>query len=154
MITAWRITQAKYATTAFDGEGARLEGGRWTSPGLSAVYVAGSVALAALEMLVHVDSSILPANVRIPCTFTEALVRRLDRSQLPSNWQSSPAPPELQQLGDRWLNAGASAILEVPSAVVEIESNYLLNPAHPDFRRIQIGEASPFEVDLRLLKGK
>ena len=56
----------------------------------------------------------------------------------------------MQQLGDGWLNAGASAVLEVPSAVVEIESNYLLNPAHPDFRRIQIGEPSHFEFDLRL----
>src|SRR5688572_21147445 len=154
MITAWRITKAKYATTAFDGEGARLEGGRWTSPGLSVVYVAGSVALAALEILVHVDSSILLAYVRIPCKFNEVLVSRINRNHLPSNWQSSPALPELQQLGDGWLNTGTSAVLEVPSAVVEIESNYLLNPAHPDFRRIQIGEPSHFEFDLRLLKRK
>lgn len=152
MITAWRITKARHAATAFDGEGARIEGGRWNSPGLPAVYVAENAALAALEMLVHLDPSILPAYVRIPCTFNEALVAKLDRGQLPRNWQSSPAPPELQQLGDAWLKSGSSAILEVPSAVIEIESNYLLNPGHPDFGRIEIGAVSPFEFDLRLLK--
>lgn len=152
MITAWRITKAKHATTAFDGEGAKVEGGRWNSPGLPVVYVAANAALAALEILVHVDSSILPAYVRIPCTFSEAFVINLDRDRLPPNWQSSPAPPELQQIGDEWLKSGSSAILEVPSAIIEIESNYLLNPAHPDFARIEIGAASLFEFNLRLLK--
>lgn len=152
MITAWRITKAKYAATAFDGEGAKIEGGRWSSPGLPVVYVAENAALAALEILVHVGSSILPAYVRIPCTFSAALAIHLDRRQLPPNWPSSPAPPELQELGDAWLKSGASAIFEVPSAIIASESNYLLNPAHPDFARIEIGAASSFEFDLRLLK--
>lgn len=150
MITAWRITKAKYAATAFDGEGATIEGGRWNSPGLPVVYVAETAALAALEMLVHIDASMLPPYVLIPCTFNEVHVTSLDRGQLPPNWQSSPAPPELQQLGDAWLKSGSSAILKVPSAVIEIESNYLLNPAHPDFAGIEIGAPSPFDFDLRL----
>lgn len=152
MVTAWRITKAKYAATAFDGEGARIEGGRWNSPGLPVVYVAESAALAALEILVHVDPSILPAYVRIPCTFSEALVTHLDRGQLPPSWQSSSASPELQRIGDAWLRGGSSAILEVPSAVIEIESTYLLNPAHADFARIEIGTPASFEFDWRLLK--
>ncbi len=152
MTTAWRITMARHAGTAFDGEGARIEGGRWNSPGLSVVYVAETAALAALEMLVHLDPGFLPEYVRIPCVFNEALVVDLDRNQLPANWQSSPAPTELQQLGDAWLKSGSSAILRVPSAVVDIESNYLLNPLHPDFARIEIGPASAFEFDVRLLK--
>jgi RES domain-containing protein len=146
------MTKAKYAATAFDGEGATIEGGRWNSPGLPVVYVAENAALAALEILVHVDPSILPAYVRIPCTFREALVTHLDRGQLPPNWQSSPALPELQQIGDAWLRSGVSAILEVPSAVSEIESNYLLNPVHPDFARIEIGTPASFEFDRRVLK--
>ena len=150
MITAWRITKTRHAATAFDGEGAKIEGGRWNSPGLPVVYVAETAALAALEMLVYIDASILPPYVLIPCTFKEALVMNLDRGQLPPNWQSSPAPPELQQLGDAWLKSGSSAILKVPSAVIEIESNYLLNPAHPDFAGIEIGAPSPFDFDLRL----
>ena len=152
MITAWRITKAKHAATAFDGEGAKLEGGRWNSPGLPVVYVAENAALAAIEMLVHLDPSILPAYVRIPCTFTDTLVMTLDRDTLPPNWKSSPAPPELQQLGDAWLKSASSAVLEVPSAIIELESNYLLNPSHPDFAAIEIGAPFPFDFDLRLLK--
>lgn len=152
MITAWRITKAKYAATAFDGEGAKMEGGRWNSPGLPAVYVADSAALATLEILVHGDPNVLAAYVRIPCTFSEALVTYLDRARLPAKWQSSPAPPELQRIGDGWLKSGTSAVLEVPSAVIPTESNYLLNPLHADFAQIDIGTPSPFESDVRLFK--
>lgn len=152
MITAWRITKAKYAATAFDGEGARSEGGRWNSPGLPVVYVADSAALAALEILMHVDPHVLAAYVRIPCTFSETLVTYLNRARFPANWQSSPAPPELQQIGDGWLKRGTSAILEVPSAVIPTESTYLLNPLHADFAQMEIGTPSPFEWDVRLFK--
>jgi RES domain-containing protein len=152
-LAAWRIVKARHAAGAFDGEGARVEGGRWNSPGMPVVYTSQSAALAALEMLVHLGrGSILGAYVLIPCTFDDALVSRLDRKRLPRNWRSYPAPPELQLIGDQWIKSGRSAALEVPSAVIETDSNYLLNPRHRDFRAIRIMDPQPFEFDLRLVE--
>jgi RES domain-containing protein len=153
VITAWRIVKARHATNAFDGEGARLEGGRWNSPGSPMVYTAGSAALAALEMLVHLGrSATLPAYVLIACSFEETLVSRLDRSRLPARWRSYPAPPELQLLGDAWLKSNSSAVLEVPSAVIPTDPNYLLNPGHRDFTSVGVSLPEPFQFDLRLLR--
>jgi RES domain-containing protein len=150
VITAWRIVKARHGANAFDGEGARLEGGRWNSPGSPMVYTAGSAALAALEMLVHLGrSATLPAYVLIACSFHEALVTRLDRMRLPTHWHSYPAPPELQLLGDAWLKSHASPVLEVPSAVIPTESNYLLNPRHREFSK-QAGDTVTIQLERRL----
>jgi RES domain-containing protein len=117
------------------------------------VYTAGSPALAALEMLVHLGRpATLPAYVLIACSFEEALVTRLDRSRLPRHWRSYPAPPELQLLGDEWLKSRTSPVLEVPSAVITTELNYLLNPRHRDFASVARSTPEPFEFDLRLLR--
>jgi RES domain-containing protein len=152
-ITAWRIVKARRAGSAFDGEGARMAGGRWNSPGMSVVYTSSSAALAALEMLVHLGrGAILGAYALIPCAFDEILVARLNRRQLPPNWRSYPATPELQALGDDWIRSRRSAVLEVPSVVIENEPNYLLNPNHQDFKAIRIKRPLPFRFDLRLLK--
>jgi RES domain-containing protein len=153
VITAWRIVKARHAANAFDGEGARLEGGRWNSPGSPMVYTAGSAALAALEMLVHLGrAATLPSYVLIACSFDDALVTRLDRSRLPPHWRSYPALPDLQRLGDEWLKSHASAVFEVPSAVIPSEPNYLLNPRHRDFASVVQSAPQPFEFDLRLLR--
>lgn len=152
-LTTWRIVKARHAAGAFDGAGARVEGGRWNSPGTPVVYTSQSAALAALELLVHLGrGSILSAYVLIPCAFDEALVSRLDRVRLPVNWRAYPAPPELQLIGDEWAKGGGSAVLEVPSAVIDTDSNFLLNPRHPDFHTIRVMDPWPFEFDLRLLK--
>lgn len=154
MATGWRIVKSRHAGTAFDGEGARLYGGRWNSLGTRMIYTSGSVSLAVLEVLVHVqEANLISSYSLIPARFDDALVQHLDRSRLPDDWRSYPAPPELQQLGDEWVRSQTSSVLEVPSAVVERESNYLLNPAHPDFSSIFIGEPEPFNFDERLLAG-
>ena len=117
------------------------------------VYTSQSAALAALEMLVHLGRpSILAAYVLIPCVFDDAFVSRLDRKRLPRNWRVYPAPPALQMIGDEWARRSTSAVLEVPSAVIEADSNYLLNPHHPDFHAIRVRNPQPLEFDLRLLK--
>ena len=153
MITAWRIVKAKHESSAFDGEGARLAGGRWNSPGLAVIYTAQSAALAALEMLVHLESSsLLSSYVLIPCSFQKRLVLRLDRTRLPAQWRAHPAVPPLQLLGDAWLKNGLSTVLEVPSVIIQSESNYLLNPVHPDFASIDVGPAQPLDFDVRLVK--
>ncbi|MGH7614190.1 MAG: RES family NAD+ phosphorylase [Gemmatimonadales bacterium] len=154
MPAAWRIVKAKHAARAFDGEGARLHGGRWTSVGRSAVYTSGTVALATLELLVHLDSAApLAAYVLFAVAIPEQTVSVLDPISLPRNWRASPAPAALRALGDRWLEESRSAVLRVPSAVVGavgVEFNYLLNPAHPDFHRITIGPEQAYDLDERL----
>jgi RES domain-containing protein len=153
VLTACRIVKARHADAAFDGEGARVLGGRWNSPGLPVVYTAGGAALAALEMLAHVGkTNLLPAYVLIACSFKTSIVLRLDRKRLPRDWHSYPARPELQLVGDAWLKDATSAVLEVPSAIIPSESNYLLNPKHADFAAIAIAKPRPFELDLRLLR--
>jgi RES domain-containing protein len=153
LLTAWRIVKARYAANAFDGEGARQHGGRWTSPGLPVVYVAESAALAALELLVHLGrGSALDAYVLIACSFSDDLVSTLDPARLPATWRSFPAPADLQLLGDEWIARKASAVLKVPSAIVETEANYLLNPLHPDFTAIVQADPRPFRFDVRLVQ--
>jgi RES domain-containing protein len=152
MITAWRLVHPMYAEDAFSGEGPRRRGGRWNVPGTAIVYTAESVSLATLELVVHNQRALrLPEYVLFSCTFPDAIVETLDRKLLPGNLRDYPAPPELQQLGTNWLRSRVSAVLRVPSSVIEEEVSYLLNPEHEDFRSIDIGHPRPFHVDLRLL---
>ena len=151
MITSWRITAAEHAGVAFDGEGARTYGGRWNSPGVAVVYTSSSAALAALELLVRIrQREALTGYVLFACTFAEDSVWRPE--SLPPNWRNHPAPPLLKQIGDRWAGAAQPAVMEVPSAIIQTESNYILNPAHPDFPTIRIAEPIPFALDVRLLQ--
>lgn len=151
VITAWRITKARHAATAFNGEGARIAGGRWNSPGSAVVYTSGSLALAALEIVVHVArAELLGSYVAFSCEFAESLVERVSLSDLPRDWRTSPVPPDTQAFGDEWLGRARSAVLAVPSAIIDVESNYLLNPAHRDFRKVRISAARPFSFDGRL----
>ncbi|MBC7909095.1 MAG: RES domain-containing protein [Pyrinomonadaceae bacterium] len=152
MPTGWRIVKTKYAAHAFDGEGARLYGGRWNSPGLRMVYTSESLALAALEILAHMGkSSMLAFYSRCAAHFDDSLVTSLDRSRLPANWRTYPSPSELQFLGGAWMAAETSVVLEVPSVMIETESNYLLNPLHPDYASLVIDPPEPFDFDPRLI---
>jgi RES domain-containing protein len=151
MRQAWRIVKEKHATTAFDGQGAWLFGGRWNSRGTRIVYTSGTLALAALESLVHLNPPVAFKYVAIPLEFDEALLETITIAGLPTNWTEEPPPPATMKLGDLWIKQARSAVLELPSAVIPAESNYLLNPAHPDFKKIAIGKPVPFSFDQRLL---
>jgi RES domain-containing protein len=151
MVTAWRITKRKHAREAFTGAGAREFGGRWNNPGTAMVYTAQSQSLAALEMLVHVDSSeLLGKYVLIGVEFDPALVRPVELSVLPRHWRSDPPPPEVRAIGDNWILAGSSAVLQVPSALVPGENNFLLNPAHKDFAQLSFCKPLSFRFDPHL----
>ena len=149
-ITAWRIVKRKRAKAAFTGEGARLYGGRWNSAGVAIVYTAASLSLAALEMVVHLDSSeLLDSYVVFEVGIDESLVAQVELPQLPRNWRADPPPVRVREVGDGWARAGTSVVLQVPSAILPAEHNFLLNPRHPDFRRLVIGKPSPFRFDPR-----
>lgn len=149
-LRVWRL--CKRAHAAFDGEGARLAGGRWNRRGTRMVYTAGSLSLAALEMLVHAEPSLLPADlVAIPADIPASVgIEPLAEDLLPSDWRRNPAPEALAALGTDWVASARTPVLAVPSAIVPRERNYLLNPAHPDFGKIRRGAPEAFSLDSRL----
>jgi len=154
-LSAWRIVKRKLASEAFSGEGARLYGGRWNSPGVRILYTAQSRSLAALEILVHlVSPDLLRQYVVFEVSFDETLVTAAEESKLPADWQAEPPPTALRAIGDSWAAARASAVLQVPSAIIPDESLFLLNPIHDDFAKLKIGEPLPFRMDPRLLRKK
>lgn len=154
MIRAYRICQARYADTAFDGEGTRLHGGRWNHKGTPVIYLAGSVALAQLEMLVHLDSDsvLMSRYVVIAVDIPDDLITDPGAAALPDDWESRAGKQHTADVGDQWFRSKASAVLKVPSAVVPIEFNYLANPLHPDFHRLKIGQPMSLRFDSRLVK--
>jgi RES domain-containing protein len=148
----WRLCRDNLASKAFSGEGPFRIGGRWTPPGVRVVYVAESRSLAAMEVLVHHIGTEVFALTRwtvIPVDVPDAVIEIPAR--LPDIWRAEPPMGAVQDFGARWVRECRSAVLRVPSAVVSGEFNYLLNPAHPDFKRLQIGRAEPFAFDTRIM---
>ncbi len=150
-VTAWRIVRHEHAASAFTGIGARLMGGRFNSAGTPLVYAADCYALALLEVRVHVPSFRgMRGRVAFRIEFSEDLVERAGADALPSDWQARPAARAAQRFGDDWARSGRSVVLAVPSVIAPEHVNYLLNPDHPDFGLVQIGEPVPVVVDPRL----
>lgn len=149
--TGWRIVLDDQAATAFDGEGARLCGGRWNSVGVSMVYASEHQSLAALEIRVHIDRTRMGRRYKcFAFQFDESLMEVFRIAALPKDWMQEPPPPALQQLGDDWVKSGASVILAVPSVVIPKELDYLINPKHPGFARLKIEKPTDFAFDQRL----
>lgn len=150
----WRLCQARFADSAFDGSGAQRYGGRWHWPGTPVVYTASSLSLAALEALVHFDQDLTPAHfvafdVGIP---SRLRLRRITPAQLPPDWRAAPPADATRDIGTHWIRSCGTVGLIVPSALVPHEHNVLLNPRHPDFAHIRIGTPEPFAFDPRLLR--
>jgi RES domain-containing protein len=150
-VVVWRLCAAKYADRAFDGEGARLNGGRWSLPGLAIVYTSESRALAAMEVLANVDEPsrlFLNTWVLVPAVVPDDAIERPAR--FPETWRDVPRAAESALFGVAWTRERRSAALRVPSVIVPGEFNYLLNPAHADFKQVKIGKPESFTFDPRL----
>ena len=149
----WRLSKARHAASAMDGEGARLVGGRWSSPGRKAVYLSEHLSLAALEILVHVSRDTAPAHVAIALEVPDELMLHAETfANLPTDWRDTEAPLSTRALGDAWLDARTTALLRVPSVLIPEEFNVILNPRHPDAARIKQVATAPFVFDPRLFK--
>jgi len=138
----YRIEREKYLETTLKGVGAALtEGYRWNSLNTYLVYTAESRALATLEVSVHIDlSEDLPTDrfyveIDIPEDI-EILELKID--ELPENWDSKPPMLETQYIGDDFVTQNNAAVLKVPSSLVPPEYNYLINPNHPDSKKIKV----------------
>ncbi|MCA9416202.1 MAG: RES family NAD+ phosphorylase [Candidatus Omnitrophica bacterium] len=129
--STFRMVRTGYVESAFDGEGAGLNGERWSSVGTPMVYAAGTLSLATLEPLVHLKNleTIFHRYLVIPVEFEERLVDPMVPKKLPKGWNSPEPISETQILG---------------------ESNYPINPRHPDFKKISIGKLFGFNPDSRL----
>ena len=151
MLQAWRLVHRKYVHNAFSGEGARLAGGRWNLEGSAVVYTAGSLSLALLEIIVHLEfKEALKLYKAIPVEIPEALLLVIDPSRLLDGWSASPPQSCTQFIGNCWVEGMASAVLKVPSAIIPNEFNYLLNPAHPEFGQIKPGAPIDLPIDPRV----
>ena len=134
------------------GTGAKLVGGRWNSPGVAMLYTSENRALTLAEYWVHVHPSNLPTDVcvveiEVPDT---ARIMSIPLSSLPENWRVGPPLTSLRQAGDQWVLNKQSLILEVPSAVMPLESNYILNPVHQDMARASIISITDYVWDRRM----
>lgn len=148
----YRIGQTKYAG---DMKGSGVDG-RWNPAGRYVIYTGGSLALSCLEKLAHMsgtslysgDFSVtiyqLPDKLKIKEILLEELTGKY------KDWTKVLNYPFTQAIGDSWLTGRETAVLKVPSAIIDLEYNYLLNPAHPDFTKIRLATIKPFVFDSRL----
>jgi RES domain-containing protein len=148
---AWRLSARQFSGTSLSGIGAGRVGGRWNLPGTRVVYCAGSLSLAAMERLVHVESfddleafEWMATALTIPGSAIEQPAR------FPRSWREYPYSVESQRFGSAWAGGQRSLALRVPSVVIPGEFNYLLNPAHPDIGSVTVAAPVGFRFDPRL----
>ena len=148
----WRICRSKYEASAFDGQGAEKTGGRWNYKGHAMVYSSENLSLAVLELFVHVSPDNIPADlVSIRGELPDSVsAEEIDKANLPNNWQTYPAPSELQSIGTDWLLSQSSVVLLVPSAINPLEKNILINPAHPEMKKLRVETGRSFRFDPRM----
>ena len=148
----WRI--CSHSNTTLSGAGGIHASGRWHRIGTPVVYCASSPSLAALEVLVHIDRRHAPDDLRLLVIEIpdDLQIEDVEPVSLPRGWEQIPAPAQLQALGSEWLGSLRSAVLRVPSALLPVERNFLLNPRHPDATRIRVVADQAFAFDRRLLE--
>lgn len=150
MIRAFRLCETSRERDVWSGAGGLYGDGRWHRRGRPVIYTASSVSLAQLEVLAHVSRQTAPAISLAVAEIPDSVsIARIEVKDLPPGWDSRPRSRKTADLGDRWLARGDTAVLCVPS-VMSPESNYLLNPQHPEFRKIALGAPEPFMMDGRL----
>jgi RES domain-containing protein len=149
MAEFYRIVQAQWAASAMTGEGARLFGGRWNPPGVPAVYLADSRALAALEIIVHAPREVMALPWRIfEVEVPDDAIEAVPHDALPDDWQALPSSPGARLHGLRCLQGGTLGF-KLPSAVIPEEFTLLLNPLHPDFGNLGVSDPKVFRFDPR-----
>ena len=152
----WRVEKEIFVSTARTGEGARVAGGRWNSPGLAAIYCGESLALSVLEILVHAVTAEERADPRVwfALSLPQKVCRTVALKRLPRGWDDPVSHPGTVAIGDQWLRSGISVALRVPSAVVPGEWNCILNSAHPQFRKlVRWSKPVALRLDPRLMDG-
>jgi RES domain-containing protein len=152
-MVGYRLVRQARASDAFNGEGARRFGGRWNPKNVPVVYGSEHLSLAVLEFRVN-QAGYDPDDqyVYFRFEFDEALVESLETP--PTDWttrfKEDGSITAAQTFGEEWFLQKRSAVLSVPSAVIRIERNFVLNPHHTDFTKVAIGVAAKLDFDPRL----
>jgi len=133
------------------GSGAAIHGGRWNSKGIHILYTASSASLALLETVVHLSGIPVKdyciALLRIP----DDNIFELNEAVLPSNWATYPAPNSLKAIGDQFIRDNKYLAIRVPSSILAIEHNVLINPNHGDFKKVKLVSSKKMSIDERLV---
>jgi RES domain-containing protein len=149
--TLWRLTRRIHAAKQALADGARVTGGRWNPRGVAVVYAGSSIALVALEYFVHLSgdepSDLVLLEIGMP---DDASAESVLPKDLPDRWEEDLAATQAR--GREWLQSSGSLMLWVPSAIVSEERNALLNPAHPQWERVEVGILRSFHFDRRMYK--
>lgn len=144
----FRIVQAKYAK----GLQASGRAARWNPNKVAVIYTSSSQSLACLENVVHrtylgLNHDFKALTIHIPDTIEQEEIKLAD---LPSDWKDFEQMPYTQILGNKWITEERTAVMKIPSSIIAQEHNYLLNPAHPEFKKIKITAVEPFVFDERI----
>ena len=147
-----RVDRAPTAPLAFSGEGAAKFPGRWNKRGVRAVYCSDTLSGACLETLVHLRPipRVFPESVYYEIEFAESLLERPELSKLPSSWNSEMVSEETREFGTLFLKAGRAVGLVVPSSVISLGLNAVINPLHRSFSLSGVKGPTPFSYDRRL----
>ena len=151
-MVVYRIVKSANAHD-LSGTGPRLYGGRWNPKGVSVIYTSESRALAALEFYVHLSRTvILPGLSVVSIEIPDSVSRKeIAAADLPKDWRTYPAPPELPAIGAEWVRSRVTLLLFVPSAIMPPERNVLINPLHPEMKEVQITGIEEYALDQRLI---
>jgi RES domain-containing protein len=151
----WRICQERYAAEAFSGEGARRFGGRWNSRGVPMVYASTSLALATIELFVHLEPNQAPGDlVSIAAELPEGEPGlKWDLTALPEVWWGDELGP-VRETGDAWIRDRRSLAVMAPSVPIRREWNVLVNPLHARVGEIRVEAAEPFVFDARMFRAR
>ena len=149
----YRLSRKKFAGT-LSGKGAAIKGARWNSVGVEMIYTAANRSLAMAEVAVHLTFATLPDDYMMITIFipSDVALLKLDIKDLPADWNIFPHPPATQVIGDRFINSNKYCVLQIPSAVTKGDYNLLINPNHPDFKRIKIVASEKFPFDKRIFR--
>jgi RES domain-containing protein len=147
----YRLSRAAYANE-LSGKGASIKGARWNSIGMEMMYTSESRALAMAEVMVHFTVSMAPSDymmviLEIP---NDLIIQEISIEELPANWNVFPYLSSTQSIGDSFIQENKCAVFKVPSAIVPGEFNFLLNPHHPEFKKITIQKTEKFPFDSRI----
>lgn len=146
----YRLSRAKYADD-LSGRGAEIAGGRWNSKGLPMIYTGENISLCMAEVAVHMPFGIVPLDYElISLEIPDDEITTVSRKVLPTNWRSYFTILDTQEIGDNFLRNSSKMILKVPSAVVQSEFNYLINPIHKNINQVKIKKVEAFAFDKRL----
>lgn len=149
----YRLVNKKFPIE-LSGIGASITGARWNSKGIEVIYTAQSRALAMAEVAVHLSLATMPKGYCMLTIFIpdDLLIENLEKEQLEKGWNNFPEHTNTQKIGDLFIRNKQNCLLKVPSAVVQGDFNYLINPYHADFEKIKIIHQEDFPFDKRIFR--